>query len=146
MKSKRPTFEQLAPYLPHGLNGIDMGLEFQLVGFKAEKHVSSQILPIWEYTGDKAFIAPRDHCKPLLHPWPNLAAEQQREIHNYDMLIMTLAEKIFAEDTDQRYPTMDALHIAHTKFMANRMAYCYENHLDVHDLIGQGLAEPIKSE
>lgn len=122
----------LAPYLPYGLQiRSESGGLYELQGTNLDQ------LFKWRT---------RKNDKPLLHPWSNLTEEHHREIHNYDMLIMTLAEKIFAEDTDQRYPTMEALHIKHTEFMANRMAYCFEQHLDVFGLIDQGLAEPIKSE
>lgn len=137
--------EHIVPYLPYGLNGMDMGMEFQLVGFKARKHVSGQILPIWEYTGDRSEIASRDYCVPLLHPLSML-----KESKDSYTLIYHIEKSGELENWCDVYDEWVDAYIDHPEQHRIMQApyeivqWLIKNHYDVFGLIPKKLAEPIK--
>ena len=88
--------KHLAPYLPYELNGVDSiypQLHFKLLGFKSSSP-TTLIRPVWVYTGDKAEVANRWNCKPILRP---LSIVSLRDIIQHEGECTTAIDEIYSD-------------------------------------------------
>lgn len=134
--------EHLIAYLPYGLKGTDTQypqLKFELIGWR---HNDNK--PYWKYIGEKAQVASRNSCNPLLHPLSDLTKEIDIDFSDEKFIPFEVLNRLI---TPHNKFSEIGLHsqAENLTLRYNSMQKLFEWHFDVFGLIESGLAIDINT-